>query len=234
MTEPSLGPLTPRRRLRAALAAALCGSLILGSLPAFAETPKGSPAAAPAPAITVPTEPTATAAPAPAAEPPPAVEAAPPPAPAPAPPPEPVEVAPPPAPAPTMPMPAEAPASETAPAPAKPKLPSYLMWGVGGASLLVGTIFGIVAVSKENSFKDSPSYDKADTVHTDALASDIGLGLGAILLVSGTVFYFMEDKDDAPMQQAQHQQRKHHPLTQLGVSPVIGMKTQGAAVTLKF
>jgi len=108
------------------------------------------------------------------------------------------------------------------------------MWGVGGASLLVGTIFGIVAVSKENSFKDNPSYDKADTVHTDALASDIGLGLGAILLVSGTVFYFMEDKDDAPMQQAQRQPRKHNPLAQLGVSPVIGMKTQGAAVTLKF
>lgn len=107
------------------------------------------------------------------------------------------------------------------------------MWGVGGASLLVGGIFGIVAVSKESSFKDDPTYDKADAVHTDALVSDIGLGLGAILLVSGTVFYFVEDKDDAPAQQAQRP-RQRNPLARLGISPVVGMKTQGAAVTLKF
>ena len=56
-------------------------------------------------------------------------------------------------------------------------------------------------------------------------------GLGAILLVSGTVFYFVNDKDDASTQQAK---RKHIPLAQLAISPVVGMKTQGAAVTLKF
>jgi hypothetical protein len=127
-------------------------------------------------------------------------------------------------------MPVE-PAAEAPAKPVKPKLPAYLMWGVGGASLLAGTVFGIVAASKESSFKDDPSYDKADTVHSYAIASDVTLGLGVILLVSGTVFYFVDDKDDVP---AQHARRKPNPLAQLAVSPVVGLKTQGAAVTLKF
>jgi len=127
-------------------------------------------------------------------------------------------------------MPMEA-APEAPPPPVKPKLPSYVLWGVGGASLITGAVFGIVAVSKESSFKDDPTYDKADAVHSYAIASDVALGLGAILLVSGTVFYFVNDKDDASTQQAK---RKHIPLAQLAISPVVGMKTQGAAVTLKF
>ena len=232
MTPSSIAPKTARRTASAALATALCGSLVFSPLAAFAQTPPPAatpaPTSAPAPSATAPTEPTAVAEPPPVALPPP-VEAAPPPEPPPAPP---VDVAPGPPPPPPMAAPAEPPVDAPAP-PVKPKLPAYLMWGVGGASLLVGSIFGIVAVSKESSFKDHPTYDKADAVHTDALVSDIGLGLGAILLVSGTVFYFVEDKDDAPAQQALHT-RQRHPFARLGVSPVVGMKTQGAALTLKF
>jgi hypothetical protein len=216
MSRPSLGS---KRSLRVPFAGAILGSLLLSALPAFAEAPPPEPApVAPVPSTTpeapppAPVEPAAEAAPAP----PPPVEAppqppvAPPAEVAPLPPPPPVEAAPPP--------------------PEKNKLPSYLMWGVGGASLVVGAVFGVAALTAESDFKDNPTYDKADTVHTRALVSDVGLGLGAILLVSGTVFYFVDD--NASTQQAKS---KTSPLlARLAVAPVIGLKTQGAAVTLKF
>lgn len=129
------------------------------------------------------------------------------------------------------PLPPPEPAPEAPPPPEKPKLPAYLMWGAGGASLLVGTIFGIAAVTGESNYKDNPTYDKADTVHTRALVSDVGLGLGVILIATGTVFYFVSD---SPSPSEAHAHRATNPLARLELAPVVGLKTQGAAVTLKF
>ncbi len=216
MTRPSLEPISNRRR-SAGLAGALCGALLLNALPSFAQNPvpadspappSDAPPVSPAPTTVVPA-PVAASPFAPAAG-----EASPPPAAPPA-----VEIAP----------PAEPGSPPPAPTPeAKPVLPAYLMWGVGGASLIVGAAFGIAAVARENKYNDNPTLGKADSVHTDALISDIGLGMGVILLASGTIFYFV---DRSPTQAAQ---RGPGHSARLDVSPIVGLKTQGAAVTWKF
>ena len=104
--------------------------------------------------------------------------------------------------------------------------------------MLVGTIFGIAAATGESNYKDNPTYDKADSVHTRALVSDVGLGLGVILLVTGTVFYFVADSPtpEAHATRATHPvaHRSTNPFARLELEPVVGLKTQGAAVTLKF
>ena len=133
--------------------------------------------------------------------------------------------------APPPPMPPPEPPPEAPPPPEKPKLPAYVLWGAGGASLLVGTIFGIAAVTGESDYKDHPTYDKADSVHSRALVSDVGLGLGAILIATGTVFYFVSD---SPSTSEARVHRATYPLARLELAPVVGLKTQGAAVTLKF
>jgi hypothetical protein len=123
------------------------------------------------------------------------------------------------------------PAAPPAPEPEeKPKIPSYLMWGIGGASLVVGTVFGIAALSSESDFNKNPTYSKADTVHKETIASDVGLGLGAVLLISGTVFYFVDDKDSTTGQAKQ----KSAPLASVAVEPMLGRQIRGGTVTLRF
>jgi hypothetical protein len=128
-------------------------------------------------------------------------------------------------------MPALAPPPASSPPPVNSKVPSYILWSIGGASMAVGTAFGIAALSDKKSYDDKPSYSKADTVHSDTVVSDVGLGLGVVLLVSGTVFYFMTDQDSSTAQQAKPESS---PLASVSVEPIIGRRTQGGSITLRF
>jgi hypothetical protein len=184
---------------------ALLASLVVASTPAYAQspTPAPSPPAAPsAPPESGTTPPPSTAPPegyAPPAEPPPPA-ATPEPMPVPAPPP---------------------PAAPSAPEPSK--VPSYLFWGLGGASLIVGTVFGALTLSAKSDFDDNPTYHGADVVHQRSVAADVGLGLGVILLASGTIFYFVQDK---PVE--------HAPVAKVRVDPIVSPHTGGGAFTLRF
>jgi len=220
MTRRTLGRRS-KRLLNRSRAGALCSALVLGTLPAVAQSTPPPTGPAPTPNVAPPMD-AAPPTPVPPAESPSEPPAAAPPVAAtPASPPE--EVAPAP-----VPPPAEV-APAPVPSPAKPKLPSYLMWGVGGASLVAGAALGIAALAGKSKFDDHPTYGKADSVHTEAMLSDVGLGLGVILLATGTIFYFVDD--NPPAQRAEH---SVSPLARLQVAPVVGPKIQGAAVTVKF
>lgn len=109
-------------------------------------------------------------------------------------------------------------------------VPAYILWGLGGASLVVGGVFGIMALSAKSDFDDHPTYSQADTVHDRSVAADVGLGLGLILAASGTIFYFMQDPGGAPVQG----QGKGKPVATVRVDPLVTPHTRGGALTLHF
>jgi hypothetical protein len=104
----------------------------------------------------------------------------------------------------------------------KSKVPSYVLWAVGGASLITGAVLGVTALTAKSDFNDNPSYDAADRAEGRAIAADIALGLSAVLLVTGTVFYFSPDAADARPTAARWR-----------VAPVLG-RSNGGALTIQF
>jgi hypothetical protein len=117
-------------------------------------------------------------------------------------------------------------------APSSSKLPSYIMWGVGGASLIVGAVFGGLALAAKSDFNDSPSFDRADTVDHRALVADVAFGLGAVLAITGTVFFFTHDEASSPPPQAQAQPRQSQ--ARISVMPLLTPRSGGGAVQLRF
>ena len=111
----------------------------------------------------------------------------------------------------------------------KSNVPSYVMWALGGASLITGTVFGVSALTAKSDFDDMPSYDAADRVEGRAVVADVALGLSAVLLVTGTVFYFLPDSQE-PRPTAQNTKR---PTARWQVAPMLG-RTNGGALSVQF
>lgn len=83
--------------------------------------------------------------------------------------------------------------------PASDKTLAYVLWGVGGAGLLTGTITGIMAMGKKGTLDDkcnTPStcpedqQSTIDSANTLALISTIGFGVGIAGAAAGTVLFF--------------------------------------------
>jgi hypothetical protein len=111
----------------------------------------------------------------------------------------------------------------------KSKVPSYVLWAVGGASLITGTVLGITALTAKTDFNDSPSYSGADRVEGRAVAADIAFGLSAVLLVTGTVFYFLPDSQES-RPTASNPKR---PSARVQVAPMLG-RVNGGALSVQF
>lgn len=111
----------------------------------------------------------------------------------------------------------------------KSKVPSYVMWAVGGASLITGTVLGISALTAKSDFDDNPTYDAADRVEGRAVAADIAFGAAAVLLVTGTVFYFLPDSQES-RPTASNTKR---PTARWQVAPMLG-RTNGGALSVQF
>jgi hypothetical protein len=103
----------------------------------------------------------------------------------------------------------------------KSKVPSYVLWAVGGASLITGAVLGVTALSAKSDFDDNPSYDSADKVEGRAIAADVAFGLSAVALLTGTIWYFLPDTQTRPA------------TARLQVTPMLG-RTNGGALTVKF
>jgi hypothetical protein len=81
------------------------------------------------------------------------------------------------------------------------RLPAYLTWGVGAASLVVGAAFGWVAMDQKSDL-DAACPDKhcppeqtenLDAARTNGTISSIAFGVGAGAAVLGTVLFFLAD-----------------------------------------
>lgn len=84
--------------------------------------------------------------------------------------------------------------------------PAYVSFAVGGAGLLAGTVFGVLALSTQshlnsecNSNKQCPSSAQSDVdgLHSDALVSTIGFGVGVVAIGLGT-YFLLSAHDEAP------------------------------------
>lgn len=124
---------------------------------------------------------------------------------------------------------APTPRDEDLVAPPKSKLPSYIMWGIGGASLITGAVLGISALTAKSDFDEMPTYAAADRTEGRAVAADVAFGLSAVLLVTGTIFYFMPDSQES-RPTASHARRTR---ARLQVAPMFG-RTNGGALRLQF
>jgi hypothetical protein len=139
------------------------------------------------------------------------------------------ESAPPPAP-----TPGPAPEAEPTEAAAPPQkeerslIPAYVTLGVAGASAIVGTIFGLQALSASSDFDDSPTTEKADDAERNALIADMAFGVTITLGITGIVLLTAGDDSELSA--------RNTPTTspRLHVTPYAGPKGGGAAARVTF
>jgi hypothetical protein len=143
----------------------------------------------------------------------------------PPPPPPPVAVAPPP--------PEPPPAAPPPPPPApRSKIPAYVTLGLAGAGAVVGTIFGIQALSAKSDFDAAPTTDAADRADRNALIADMSYAVAITFGVTGAVLLFSKDPA-AEETKASVTKPKTAPRKAF-VTPYAGPTGGGAAAILTF
>jgi hypothetical protein len=139
------------------------------------------------------------------------------------------EMLPPPEPVATPPAPEPAPTPPPAPPPAKSKVPAYITLGVAGAGAIVGTFFGIKALSAKSDFDDAPTNDTADDVERNALISDMAFGVAITLGVTGIVLLTSSDGDTK-----ESVSRNLPKRAKVNVAPYVSPQGGGAAARWTF
>lgn len=135
---------------------------------------------------------------------------------------------PPPPPAPVEPVASAPVATEPPPPPPKPepppsKVPAYVTLGLAGAGLVVGTVFGVKALSSKSDFDSKPTTDNADAAERNALIADMAFGVAVTLGITGTVLLLSSNKKAEP------------PKTgKLRFMPLVSPQVQGAAAVFRF
>lgn len=130
---------------------------------------------------------------------------------------------PPPPPPPAAPIAAPSPPPEKPAEPPPSKTPAYVTLGLAGVGAVVGTIFGLSALSAKSDFDKAPTTKGADDAERNALIADMAFGAAVTLGVTGTVLYLnATKKPDAAK------------AGSLRFAPVVTPKSQGAAATFTF
>jgi hypothetical protein len=107
-----------------------------------------------------------------------------------------------PAPAPTPtpavePAPTPPPVAVTPPPPVAParRGPSPAVWvaaSTGGVGLVMGTVFGLMALSDASAYDQTPTRELYDRGRTNAMVSDIGFGVAILSAAVGVIVYFAD------------------------------------------
>ena len=130
-------------------------------------------------------------------------------------------------PAPVVAAPVAAPAAATEPT-KKNIVPAAVTLGLGGAGLITGTIFGIMALNSKSKFNDNPTVDNADAAERNALIADMSFGVALTLGITGIVL-LTASEDDAPAEAATSSKK-----TDLMVAPYASRTGGGATARLTF
>lgn len=113
-------------------------------------------------------------------------------------------------------------------APPRSPIPGIVTLSIAGASAIVGTIFGIKALSDKDDFNDRPTTSAADDVERNALIADMAFGVTLTLGITGVVLLVANDPaPDQPQVGSVAPQR-------LTVAPYVAPTGAGAAATLAF
>ena len=126
----------------------------------------------------------------------------------------------------------EAPAPPPPPPPPPPrsKVPAYITLGIAGAGAVVGTIFGVKALSSKSDFDDKPTGSAADKTERNALIADMAFGVAITLGVTGIVL--LTSDDSAPPGAAKLE--KLPKRAKLVVSPYASPRGAGAGAQYTF
>jgi len=76
-------------------------------------------------------------------------------------------------------------------------VPAAITLGLGGAGLISGTVFGIMALGAKSDFKDDPTSDNADKAERNALISDMSFGIALTLGITGIVLLTADEEPEA-------------------------------------
>lgn len=107
-------------------------------------------------------------------------------------------------PEPTETTPPSVPAPITSPDPPRRRGASPVVWvaaSTGGVGLVLGTVFGLMALSDASSYEQTPSREVYDRGRTNALVSDIGFGVAVLSAAVGVIVYFA-DRGRSPERQS--------------------------------
>jgi hypothetical protein len=137
-----------------------------------------------------------------------------------------------PAPAPVVAPPPAPAAPPPPPPPPEPRslVPAYVTLGIAGAAAVVGTIFGVQALSAKSDFDKTPNTDKADDTERNALIADMAFGVAITLGVTGVVLLTSDD-EPPPASAASLPKLKR---ARLDLIPYGGPKSGGANARLTF
>ncbi|HEY3496628.1 MAG TPA: PEGA domain-containing protein, partial [Polyangiaceae bacterium] len=122
------------------------------------------------------------------------------------------------------------------PPPPEPRsmVPAYVTLGIAGASAVVGTIFGVQALSSKSDFDDNPSTELADDTERNALIADMAFGVAITLGVTGVVL-LTSDEEPAAAPAAKAGRLTRSPRgPELNVRPYAGPKSGGASARVTF
>lgn len=137
---------------------------------------------------------------------------------------------------PPPPPPPPAPTPVTTPPPAPPAersmVPAYVTLGIAGAGAVVGTIFGLQALSAKNDFDDTPTRELADDTERNALIADMAFGVAVTLGVTGIVL--LTTDDEVPAETATKTKAKTPRRAKLELLPYGGPKSGGATARFAF
>jgi hypothetical protein len=109
-------------------------------------------------------------------------------------------------------------------------VPAYVTLGIAAGGAVVGTIFGVKALSAKSDFDNNPTTEHADDTERNALIADMAFGVALTLGVTGIVLLTSND-DDAPAKAAK---LLNPPRGTLRVLPYVGRESGGAAARLTF
>lgn len=140
-------------------------------------------------------------------------------------------VTPPPAPTTTAAAPVT-PAPKPPPPPAEPRsnVPAYVTLGLAGAGAIVGTIFGIQALSAKSDYEAEPTQEKFDDAERSALLADMSYGVALTFGVTGIVLLLSNDSPEPAKAVVTKPTKVAKPF----ITPYVGPKGGGASATLRF
>jgi hypothetical protein len=95
-------------------------------------------------------------------------------------------------PAPTLPSLPETPLAPVAPARRGPSPAVWVAASTGGVGLVMGTVFGLMALSDASAYDQTPTRELYDRGRTNALVSDIGFGVAVLSAAVGVIVYFAD------------------------------------------
>ena len=105
-------------------------------------------------------------------------------------------------------------------------VPAYVTLGIAGAGAVVGTIFGLQALSSKSDFDDNPTRDAADDTERNALIADMAFGVAITLGVTGIVL--LTTDEEAPKESKLFTPKKS--ATKLELRPY-GGRTSGGIIS---